>query len=180
VNERRQGLVPLLLHPAPQRVAFIGMATGISASAAAALNTADTTVIEVVPQVASMARTHFAPWNARLLDRADVRLAVDDGRRFLAATTSRFDVVVSDLFIPGTRAREASTRSRCTQRRSAPGSGWPLCQWLPFYQLTREEFEVIARTFLARSRTSPSGETTSTPTAGARPRGSGGLNPARP
>src|SRR6266852_5340300 len=34
-NERRQGLVPLLLHPDPHRVAFIGMATGISASAAA-------------------------------------------------------------------------------------------------------------------------------------------------
>ena len=150
VNERRQGLVPLLLHPAPQRVAFIGMATGISASAAVALNTADTTVIEVVPQVASMARTYFAPWNARLLDRADVRLAIDDGRRFLAGTTSRFDVVVSDLFIPW----HASTGSlyslemyASVARRLAPGGLF--CQWLPLYQLTREEFEVIARTFLA-------------------------------
>src|SRR5439155_950315 len=36
-NERRQGLVPLLLHPRPRRAAFIGMATGITASAASAL-----------------------------------------------------------------------------------------------------------------------------------------------
>jgi spermidine synthase len=32
-------------------------------------------------------------------------------------------------------------------RRLAPGGLF--CQWLPLYQLTREEFEVIARTFLA-------------------------------
>src|SRR4029077_4177116 len=51
-NERRQGLLPLLLHPDPQRVAFIGMATGISASAATAAAVRDTTVIEVVPEVA--------------------------------------------------------------------------------------------------------------------------------
>src|SRR5262249_14408415 len=33
-NERRLGLLPLLIHPDPRRVAFIGVATGISASAA--------------------------------------------------------------------------------------------------------------------------------------------------
>jgi spermidine synthase len=150
VHERRLGLVPLLLHPAPHRVAFVGMATGISASAAVALNVADTTVIEVVPEVAAMARTHFAPWNARLLERPDVRLVVDDGRRYLAATRSRFDVVVSDLFIPW-HASAGSLYSfemyQTVARRLARGGLF--CQWLPLYQLTREEFEVIARTFLA-------------------------------
>ena len=29
-------------------------------------------------------RAYFAPWNAHLLERADVRLVVDDGRRYLA------------------------------------------------------------------------------------------------
>ena len=32
-------------------------------------------------------------------------------------------------------------------QRLAPGGIY--CQWLPLYQLTREEFDVIARTFLA-------------------------------
>ena len=41
--ERRQGLLPLLLHPAPRRVAFIGLATGISARAAPALSVPETT-----------------------------------------------------------------------------------------------------------------------------------------
>ena len=43
-NERRQGLLPLLLHPDPHRVAFIGLATGITASAGPALGVQETTV----------------------------------------------------------------------------------------------------------------------------------------
>jgi spermidine synthase len=149
-NERRQGLVPLLLHPAPRRVAFLGMATGISASAALALKVNDLTLVEVVPEVAALARSHFAKWNAGLLDRHDVGLVVDDGRRYLAAADGRFDVIVSDLFIPW-HATAGNLYSldmyRTALRRLAAGGLF--CQWLPLYQLTREEFEIIARTFLA-------------------------------
>jgi spermidine synthase len=148
-NERRLGLVPLLLHPAPRQVAFIGMATGISASAAPALKVENVTVVEVVPEVAELARTHFGKWNAGLLDRRDVRLVVDDGRRYLAATDRRFDVIVSDLFVPwhATAGNLYSVEMYRTVARRL-GDGGLFCQWLPLYQLTREEFEVIARTFM--------------------------------
>ena len=48
----RQGLVPVLIHPHPRRVAFIGLATGATASAAPALRVEWTTVVELVPEVA--------------------------------------------------------------------------------------------------------------------------------
>src|SRR5581483_6766040 len=148
-NERRQGLLPLLLHPAPRRAAFIGLATGISASAGPALGVEETTVVELVPAVADAARTHFALWNAHLLERPDVHLVLDDGRRYLAATSARFDVIVSDLFIPwhaGTGNLYAREMYDIVARRLAPGGLF--CQWLPLYQLTREEFDIIVRTFL--------------------------------
>ena len=149
-TERRLGLLPLLLHPAPRRVAFIGMATGISASAGPALGVEETTVIELLPEVAAAARAHFAPWNGGLLERPDVRLVVGDGRRVLAAEPARYDVVVGDLFIPwhaGAGNLYAREMLDTVARRLAPGGLF--CQWLPLYQLTREEFDVIARTFLA-------------------------------
>jgi len=149
-NERRQGLVPLLLHPRPRRAAFIGMATGITASAAAALGVDETTVVELVPEVAAAARVHFGAWNGALLDRPAVRLIVEDGRRWLAATADRFDVVVSDLFIPwhaGAGNLYAREMYEAAAARLAPGGLF--CQWLPLYQLTREEFDIIVRTFLA-------------------------------
>lgn len=149
VDERRLGLVPLLLHPAPHRVAFIGLATGITASAAPALGVDATTVVELVPEVATLARAHFAPWNGALLERPGVRLVLDDGRHFLAATRDHFDVIVSDLFIPW-HAGAGSLYSRemyeTVARRLAPGGLF--CQWLPLYQLTRDEFDMIARTFM--------------------------------
>ena len=149
-DERRLGLVPLLLHPAPQRVAFIGLATGITASAAAALGVAETTAVEVVPEVAAAARTFFAPWNARVLEQPGVRIVLDDGRRYLATADARFDVIVADLFVPwhpGAGALYSREMFDTVRRRLAPGGLF--CQWLPLYQLTREEFDTIAHTFLA-------------------------------
>ena len=147
-NERRMGLVPLLLHRDPRRVAFVGLATGITASAAPVLGVPQTTVIEVVPEVATLAGGYFARWNGGLLERPDVRLVVDDGRHHLAATTGRFDVIVSDLFIPwhaGAGSLYASEMYATVASRLEPGGLF--CQWLPLYQLTREDFAVIARTF---------------------------------
>jgi len=147
--ERRQGLLPLLLHPAPRRAAFIGMATGISASAGPALGVERTVVVELVPEVVALAALHFAPWNAGLVGRPDVRVVVDDGRRWLAATRERFEVIVSDLFIPwhaGAGTLYTRETFAAAARRLAPGGLF--CQWLPLYQLTREEFDLIARTFL--------------------------------
>jgi spermidine synthase len=149
-TERRQGLLPLLLHPAPQRVAFVGMATGISASAGPALGVPDTTVVELVPAVAAAAARQFATWNGDLLRRPGVHLVIDDGRRWLAVAEGRFDVVVSDLFVPwhaGAGTLYARETFEAVRRRLAPGGLF--CQWLPLYQLTREEFDLIARTFLA-------------------------------
>jgi spermidine synthase len=149
-NERRQGLVPLLLHPSPRRAAFIGMATGITASAGPALGVDETAVVEVVPEVAAAADASFGAWNAALLERPDVRLVVDDGRRWLAATSERFDVVVSDLFIPWhASAGSLYAREMFETARTRLAPGGLFCQWLPLYQLTREEFDAIARTFLA-------------------------------
>lgn len=148
-TERRLGLVPLLLHPAPRKVVFVGGATGISASAAAALEIPDVRVVELVPEVAAAARTHFAPWNGSLLERPNVHLSIDDGRRYLQATRERFDVIVADLFIPwhaGTSSLYAREMYETVVDRLAPGGLF--CQWLPLYQLTRDEFDVVVRTFL--------------------------------
>ena len=149
VSERRQGLLPLLLHPNPHSVAFIGLATGISASAGPALGVEQTTVVELVPEVVTAARKHFAVWNAKLLERPDVHLVIDDGRRYLAANDDRFDVIVSDLFVPwnpGTGNLYAREMYESAARRLAPDGLF--CQWLPLYQLRREEFDIIVRTFL--------------------------------
>jgi spermidine synthase len=94
--ERRHGHLPLLLHPEPRRALFLGVGTGISF---AALDTHPGLVaegIELVPEVAEVL-PEFAPHNAHS-DRLTVRVA--DARRFVRASTQRYDVVIADLFHP--------------------------------------------------------------------------------
>jgi spermidine synthase len=73
----------------------------------------------------------------------------EDGRTFLRATDERFDVIVSDLFVPW-EARSGSLYSlehfRSARAHLLPGGVF--AQWLPLYQLSRREFDIIARTML--------------------------------
>ena len=122
-SERRQGLLPLLLHPEPRRVAFVGLATGITASAAPALGVADTTRHRAGAGSRDDGRDLL-----RLLERPrsrrprrsprDRRRPALSGRYAVSASTSSCRTCSSR----GTRARAASTRARCTRPSRAASS----------------------------------------------------------
>jgi spermidine synthase len=149
-EERWQGHLPLLLHPAPRRVAFVGVGTGITASPARLYPAEEIVALEIVPDVLEAARQDFAFANGRLLDDPRVRAVVDDGRHHLAATTGErpFDVIVGDLLVPW-RPGEAGLFTReylQTVRRALAPDGL-FCQWLPAYQLSEAQLVILARTF---------------------------------
>ncbi len=50
-DERMQAHLPLLLHPSPRRVAFLGLGTGITAGAAVLHPVDDVTAVELIPEV---------------------------------------------------------------------------------------------------------------------------------
>jgi spermidine synthase len=150
VRQERQGHLPLLLHPKPARVAFLGSATGSSASAALAHPAVERiTLVELVPGVAAAAREWFRAENRGVYDHPKSEVVLDDARNFLRATGARFDVIVGDLFVPwqaGTGALYAAEHFTAARARLAPGGVF--CQWLPLYQLSEPEFAVIAATFV--------------------------------
>ena len=138
------GLIPLLLHPAPRRVAFIGMATGISASAAAGARVDDRRSSRSFRGRRGWPDVHFGKWNAGLLDRRDVRLVARrrpslSGRHRRAVRRHR----VGSVHSLARRPPAISTRVEMyrTVARARLRDGGLFCQWLPLYQLTREEFD---------------------------------------
>jgi spermidine synthase len=149
VHQERQGHLPLLLHGAAKRVAFLGSATGSSAGAALAHPVDEVVLVEIVPGVADAARRFFAPFNRGVYDDPRTRVVVDDARNFLRTSGGGFDVIVGDLFVPwraGTGALYAEEHFRVARQRLAPGGIF--CQWLPLYQLDAEELATVTRTFL--------------------------------
>jgi spermidine synthase len=149
VHQQRQAHVPLLLHGAPRRVAYIGSATGISAGAALLHPVESLSVVELVPEVAALAQRHFAPWNRGVYSNPRTEVVLDDGRNFLRTTSGRFDVVIADLFVPWRSGAGALyTREHFTAVRERLAPGGLFCQWLPLYQLAENELLTILVTFL--------------------------------
>jgi len=147
--DARQAWLPLVLHPAPRRILFLGLGTGVTATSAAADETLEIEAAELLPEVilASPRFTH------ELVDesaRARVRTVPADARRFVRADSSRYDVIVSDNFHPARSGSGALyTSEHFAAVRQRLGSGGVFCQWLPLHQLDLPTLRVIVRSFLA-------------------------------
>ncbi|WP_295882660.1 fused MFS/spermidine synthase [uncultured Thiohalocapsa sp.] len=146
--QQRQAHFPLLLHPAPKRVFFLGMGTGITAGAALAHPVEEVVVAELLGDVIELAARYFRPYANGLFEDPRVRLLAEDGRHHLSAAGATYDVIVGDLFVPWKRGNAALYSLEHFQHvaeRLAPGGLF--AQWVPLYQVTEQELGTIARTF---------------------------------
>ncbi len=164
-DQERQAHIPLLLHPNPQQVGFIGLATGITPGAALQHGAVEQiTAVELSSLVVKAADEHFGKFNHEVTRKPRVRVVIEDGRTFMAAQPAGYDVIVGDLFLPwGPGEGRLYSIEHFRSVRSALRPGGVFCQWLAMYQLTPEQFDVIAatfhrvfpRTFLFRNRLQP-------------------------
>jgi spermidine synthase len=149
VEERQQARIPLLLHPAPRKVAFLGLGTGITAGGALAPTVEKVVALELVPEVADAAGDYFAEANLGLLQDKRVEVINEDARVYLKGGGRDFDVIVGDLVVPWRSGESALfTREHFETARRALAPGGIFCQWLPMYQLSEEQFRIVAATFL--------------------------------
>ncbi|HEX7862100.1 MAG TPA: hypothetical protein VF773_17330 [Verrucomicrobiae bacterium] len=144
-DERLQGHLPLLLHPNPQRVAFLGYGSGITAGAALFHASTNVLALELVPEVVDLAAIHFAEANNQFGSKR--RVIVEDARNFMRGTTERFDVVIGDLVVPWRHGEGALYTLEHFQAVKQKMSG-VYCCWVPLFQLSKDDFETVLRTFL--------------------------------
>ena len=146
--DARQALLPLLLHPAPQRALFLGLGTGVTAAAAAADPTLHVDVAELMPEVIA-ASAHFRPAPATGGQPPQPHVVAADARRFVRAAGPRYDIIVADNFHParsGSGALYTVEHFRAVKERLAEGGLF--CQWLPLHQLDLATLRSIVRSFM--------------------------------
>jgi spermidine synthase len=147
--DARQALLPLLLHPAPRRALFLGLGTGITASAAAQDRSLEVHAVELLPEViAASASFRDAFPEEDAVKRLHVLNA--DARRFVRTATETYDIIVADNFHParsGSGALYTVEHFEAVRGRLAPGGLF--CQWLPLHQLDLDSLRSIVRAFLA-------------------------------
>lgn len=90
------GLAPLVFHPAPDRIAFIGWGSGLSTHTALGSDRPKAVeTIEIEPAMYEGAK-HFGERVARAYDDPRSRVHFDDARTYFARGSKRFDVIVSE------------------------------------------------------------------------------------
>ncbi len=149
IYERRQGELPMLLHPKARTVFLIGLGTGITAGGVLTFPLERMDIAELIPDVVTAARRYFADHAHGVFTSPRVRILPDDGRNVLLGARNTYDLIIADLFIPfhaGVSALYSREHYARAQRRLQPDGLF--VQWLPAYQLGRDELFIIARTFL--------------------------------
>lgn len=123
------GALPALVHPAPRRVAIIGLGTGNTAYAAAGRpETERVDALEIVGSQIPLLHTHARatrdPGLVALLADGRIHVRVTDGRTHLMRSSERYDVIEADALRP-TSAYAGNLYSReyfdLLRRRLAPG-----------------------------------------------------------
>ena len=149
LTERRQLLLPWLLHPEADSVCCIGFATGISASGLEQVKSPpNITAVELSASVAKVAKEYFAEQNGGFINRPGNRLVIEDGRTFIACADRDFDLIVADLFRPfGVGESRLFSIEHFRNAKRALREDGLFVQWLPAHQLSRLQFETIANTY---------------------------------
>lgn len=141
----RQALLPLLLHPAPERALFLGVGSGVTSGVAARLPGVQVDAVELLPEVIAAS----ALFRQTLGEGPSPRLLAADARRYVRTATLRYDVIVSDNFHParsGSGALYTVEHFRAVRERLT--SHGLFCQWLPLHQLDIDTLRSITAAFL--------------------------------
>jgi spermidine synthase len=147
--DARQALLPLLLHPAPRHILFLGLGTGVTASAAADERALAVDAVELVPEVVDAA-AYFADKLGTTQAHDRLRIVTADARRYVRVATQQYDVIIADNFHParGGSAALYTVEHFAAVRERLANDGL-FCQWLPLHQLDLDTLRSIVRSFLA-------------------------------
>ena len=156
-TERFQAELPFLIKPDAKKVFFLGMGTGITAGSALDSQFADVETIhvcELVGDVVKASEKYFTKRKPLGFDpthglHSDPRakIMVGDGRHYLMATQEKYDIINSDLFVPfRSGVGKLYSLEHYLNSKNRLNDGGIFVQWLPLYQLTENEFGIIANT----------------------------------
>jgi spermidine synthase len=144
------GYIPWLLHPGPVRSA-LGICCGSGRTFGALLNAGipDLDLVDINPAVIHLSRKWLKEYNHAVLSDPRPHLLIDDGRNFVRYASKQYDLITLEplqmyqkgvaYFYTSEFYREARARLR---------EGGIICQWVPIYLLSEDQFRSVVRTFL--------------------------------
>lgn len=142
------GHLPMLLHRNPRSVLVVGLGTGMTIGATSIHPSVERlTLAEIEPHVLPAART-FETYNNNVLENPKLNIIHNDGRNFLMTTKDKYDVITADPIHPWTQGSGYLYTDEYFKIASEHlRLGGIMCQWLPIYELSRDDLKSVVRTF---------------------------------
>lgn len=154
-NQYILGHLPALLANDPRRALVVGLGAGVTAGAVSVHSNMNVTVAELSPEVLDATR-RFVNFNHDVLNRKNVNIVIEDGRRFLANSAREisagrglpFDVITSDPIHPWVSgAANLYTYDYFSLVRNNLSKNGVAAHWLPLYEMQTEDAAAIFRSF---------------------------------
>jgi|GEM_PF-244536 len=145
-SQRNQARLPLLLHPEPRSILFLGLGTGVSASSSLAYPELQRTAVEISSGAIKAVDSWFKQVNLNVIDKTII--VRDDARRFIKTDPNKYDVIVGDLFHPDLVGRSALlSRQQFLRVKDRLTDTGVFVQWIALNQFELESLRIILRTF---------------------------------
>ena len=142
--------LPLAICPRePREVYILGLGTGVSLASALRYPVDRVDVCEISPEVVEGTRKWFAAYDNRCLEDPRTHLVLEDGRKWLALSDRKWDVVVSEPSNPWMAGVDSLfTLEAFRNMRDHTRPGGLVCQWVQAYLLDEEAFLTVLRTWI--------------------------------
>ena len=152
---RMLGHIPVVLAEDPRRVLVMAFGTGTTAGSLSTHPSVERLdVVEISEEVLEVAHL-FESVNRGVVARAgkpgrpEVRLFVDDARRFVLSSGDLYDVITLEPLLPYTPgAVHLYTREFYELCRARLSPGGAMCQWFPVHSMSTEDFRSLTAAFI--------------------------------
>lgn len=145
--QRMMGHLPMLFHPDPQRVVNIGLGAGVTFGAISCYPTEHLEVVEFEPSVVNIAKV-WSEENHDIVNNPNIKITINDGRNHLFISDEPYDVITSDPFEPVMAgAANLYTVDFFELAKSRLSDSGIMAQYLPLYELSYEDYQMIMRSF---------------------------------
>jgi spermidine synthase len=141
------GHLPPLLHPQAKSALMISFGNGIASGAMSRHRIPRIQAVELVAEQVAAARL-YQQENRDVLDYPGLQIAIEDGRNYLLRSNEQFDIITADATHPVNSSSWALfTREFYGLVKQRMAGDAVFVQWLPFHDLSSQDFRDIVKTF---------------------------------
>lgn len=141
------GHLPPLLHPTAKSALMVSFGNGIATGAMARHKISQIHAVEIVAEQVKAAE-FYRQENHDVLDYPGLEITIEDGRNYLLRSRETVDILTADATHPVNSSSWALfTREFYELARARLASDGVMVQWLPFHDLSEQDYRNIIKTF---------------------------------